>query len=149
MTGRSALTVAFNNSSLLIHGVIWNGFLFINEAFFPFRCFTKSAVWGFETVWTEMTQIMGPGWNSVAQVSEPGVAPLLPTQPLQAGGSVNLVQNLAQFGVFSFVLPWRIFPPVYTFAAHLFQQPHAKEFCRQSLIKHIMVTSYWLARANN
>lgn len=64
---------------------------------------------------------MGPGWNSVTQVSKPGVAPLLPVQPLQAGGSVNLEQDLAQFGVSSFVLPWRIFPPVYTFAAHLFQ----------------------------
>lgn len=73
--------------------------------FFPFRCFTKSAVWGFETVWMDITQIMGPGWNSVAQVSKPGVAPLLPTQPLQAGGSIGLEQNLSQFRVFSFVLP--------------------------------------------
>lgn len=95
-------------------------YLLMRLFFFPSDV-SQRAVWGFETVWTEITQIMGPGWLSVTQVSKPGVVPLLPTQQLQAGGSINFKQNLAQFGVFYFVLPWRISPPVYTFAAHLFQ----------------------------
>jgi len=51
---------------------------------------------GFETVWTEITQILGQSRLSITQVSKPGVAPLLSVRRLQADGSVNLEQNLAQ-----------------------------------------------------
>lgn len=62
---------------------------------FLFRYFTKENGLGFETVWTEISQIMGPSWFSVPQVSKPGVAPLL-MQRLRADGGINLEQNLTQ-----------------------------------------------------
>lgn len=138
MTGRSALTVAFNKSSLLIQGVIWNGFLFINEAFFspsdvPQReQFGGLKLFGHSSL--EITQIMGPDWLSVTQVSKPEVALLLPTQRLQAGGSVNLEQNLAQSGVLSFVLPWRIFLQHIPLLHIYFNNPVQRNFADNPLL---------------